>query len=124
MLYTGRLIQVRETVSRKWKDNSQATPTPWPPEKVPPIYHFQANEWSGGTLGMRFANYFSAFDHEGDHSTDHFLLIDDAPQTYWDEALWTWLKDYCQAGLLSFRFWGYEYDTAGKFATPPHISPE
>jgi len=54
MLYTGRLIRVRETmlwlsldllrplgdvVSRKWKDNPQVTPTPWPPERVPRIYH-------------------------------------------------------------------------------------
>jgi len=58
---------------------------------------------------------------------DHFLLIDDAQQTYWDDALWTWLKDYCQAGLRSFRvalFCGHEYNTDGKCPTPPHISPE
>jgi len=55
MLMEGRLIQVRETmiwlfldllrllgegVAWKWKDNTQATPSPWPPKKVPQVYHF------------------------------------------------------------------------------------
>ena len=91
---------------------------------------YQLNQWGdvlGTVLRERFAIYVPGFDHEDDDGKEHFLLIDDAEQTYLDRVFWIWVKDHCQSGMYRYRvilFCRYEYNTYGEATISPHIPRE